>query len=397
MTASDRGSLEFRRAADEDWPAIADLRELAFRFRGTRERLLPGMWVVTEREAVIGCARLQVEAQWFGGRAEPTGMVSSVAVAPEARGRGVSRAILRGLLEQARADECVGVSLYPSALQPYRRAGFAVAGSHLTARLHLASIRADPSAKVEQLDGDLAGLMSQYGRWSATTDGAVDRSEAWWRERVLSSDPPTPHGVGDGSARAYVVRDAGSVIGHVVFTQRALGDEAYLAGVVCRSLAWDVPEAARALLWFLASGLPLTTAVTWPASLVDPLGAFTDDQPEIVAAHPWMHRLVDPVAAIRGRAYAHTTRAAVAFHVDDAFMPEWAATLSVTIEGGTAHVEEITGPAAPIRPDVLAAILVGGLHPLDAVRLGWLPDDPALVAGMRALAPTGRRWIGDSF
>ncbi|HUG29470.1 MAG TPA: GNAT family N-acetyltransferase [Candidatus Limnocylindria bacterium] len=400
MTTATAEGLAVREATDDDWPAIADLRDLAFRFRGTRERLLPGMWLVTERAVVVGCGRLQVAAQWFGGRALPTGMVSSVAVAPEARGRGVSRALIRALLEQARAAGCVGVSLYPSALQPYRRAGFAVAGTHLTARLRFGSIVPAGPATVERFDGDLAGLMSQYSHWAATTEGGLERSEEWWRERVLSSDPPTPHDADDGAPHAYVVRDRDGIVAHVVYSQRAQAGANYLAELACRSLAWETPEAGRALLGFLASGQPLTTAMTWAASAVDPVGAFVDAQPQIVSSLPWMHRLVDPAAAIGGRTYPELTRTGLEIRVEDPFIPDWSVTLSIAIEDGAARVEATqatSARAAPIRVDVLGAILAGGLHPLDAARLGWLPDEPPILGGLIALAPSRRRWIGDTF
>ncbi|MEU8393263.1 GNAT family N-acetyltransferase, partial [Micromonospora sp. NPDC048843] len=58
--------------------------------------------------------------QWWSGRAVSAADVAGVAVAPEARGRGVARAMLTALLRGARERGAAVSALYPTVAAPYR-------------------------------------------------------------------------------------------------------------------------------------------------------------------------------------------------------------------------------------------------------------------------------------
>ena len=385
-----------RPAEADDWPRIARIRRLAFRWPGELEVQLPGMWVLDDGRGVQACARLESEGQWFGGRIVPTALLSSVAVAPEARGRGVGSELLDALLHEARASGLAATTLYPSALRPYRRAGFEIGGHHVTlaADTRDLPLRGEELAEEASAD-DLAMLCAAYDRLAATRDGPIARSELWWRTRVLASRPPTPRE--DPDLEVYVVRSAAGATGYTIFRQAADGPEPYGGRIVCQDLVWLEEGAARSLLGLMGGARPLVTSVEWPGSADDPLGALLDDPPRVAASEPWMSRLLDPAAAIEARGYPPALTADLRFRVADPLDPSWSVGLRVRIEAGRAHVTSARRPAPSVDVGTLSAILSGGLDPASALRLGRLGASPDELQGFRALYPAGPRWIGDRF
>jgi predicted acetyltransferase len=393
VTADPRRAV--RPAAPEDWPQVAALRQAAFSRRGDPDTLLDGMWVLVEDGSVRGCARLEVEGQWFGGRVVPTGIVSSVAVAPEGRGRGLGRHLIHSVAHEARAIGLARLALYPSAIEPYRRTGFEIAGVHLTLSLGAADLpRASDPAVAAMSEEDLPAVTACYDRLAASSEGAIARSERWWRSRVLSPIPPTPGD--DSEVYAYVVGDGSTVNGFLVHTQHANGD-GYESRIICRDLAWESERSARALLGLVAGGRPHVTGIEWSGRLVDPVELVVDAKPIVVESSPWMARLLDAAAALEAQGYPGVARADIALRVQDPLEPGWSCGLRLRIEDGVATVEAAPEAAAAVDVGALAAILAGGLDPATAVRLGRLEPAGLDLETFAPLVPAGPRWIGDRF
>ncbi|HEX5740655.1 MAG TPA: GNAT family N-acetyltransferase, partial [Pilimelia sp.] len=81
------------------------------------------------RGVLVGCARVLHDGQWWQGRPVPAADVAGVAVAPEARGRGVARRMLGALLAEARERGAAVSTLFPTVAAPYRRAGWEICGT----------------------------------------------------------------------------------------------------------------------------------------------------------------------------------------------------------------------------------------------------------------------------
>lgn len=390
-----RAGRTIRPARPDDWERIAQLRQAAFNWPGEPD-LLEGMWVLADGGAIVGCARLETEGQWLGGRGVPTGVVSSVAVDPVARGRGAGTELVRALLHESRASSLSRVVLYPSAVRPYRRAGFEIAGVHVTQTLDAADLpRFEPTPVVAMTPDDHAAVAACYERVASRRNGAIVRSERWWGTRVLATAPPTPRAPAD--LQAYIARDGEAVAGYVLFSQVATGDDPYAIRIVCRELVWETESAGRALFALLAGGRPMTTAVDWPGESLDPAVVLLEDPPHVSSSAPWMARLVDPVAALAEQGFAPGVRAELAFRVVDPFEPGWSTGLRVRIRDGRAEVEPAEVDAASVDVGALAAILAGALDPVVAARLGRLTPGPDGIGPFEALPPPGRPWIGDRF
>jgi predicted acetyltransferase len=84
---------------------------------------------------LLGAARYYDMRQYWHGRAVPMAGVGGVKVAPEARGRGVGRALMTALLTTIAEQGFVLSTLYPATAQIYRSLGWELAGGNYRAEV----------------------------------------------------------------------------------------------------------------------------------------------------------------------------------------------------------------------------------------------------------------------
>ena len=116
----------------------------------------------------MAAARYHDMIQWWHGRPVPMAGVASVMVAPEERGRGTGRALMRALLGVI-SDRGYPVSaLYPATLALYRSLGWEIAGglSHLAipARSLRSLVPADAARPREDPPARTAGTQPRMRR-----------------------------------------------------------------------------------------------------------------------------------------------------------------------------------------------------------------------------------------
>src|SRR5437660_9631170 len=134
--------------------------------------------------SVAGTARAIPFAHFYGGRAVEAVGISGVAVAAEARGRGVGATMMREFLQELRPTFPIS-TLYPATVPVYRHAGYGFGGvrtfwkSRLDALPQAGSLDAEPFT-----DADIPAVNAAYERFAAETNGLVQRSDTWWQRRV---------------------------------------------------------------------------------------------------------------------------------------------------------------------------------------------------------------------
>src|SRR6188472_54372 len=121
FTTSDCRSVLLRPAGRADDGAVATLlRELELPTEGAAE-WLDRFWVAEHQNRVVGVAGME--------RYGESGLLRSVAVAPEWRGSGIGRALVDRVLEQGRAAGVQEVFLLTTTAEHYfPRLGFACVG-----------------------------------------------------------------------------------------------------------------------------------------------------------------------------------------------------------------------------------------------------------------------------
>src|SRR5204863_2297323 len=117
---------------------------------------------------LVGRAVDRHHEQWWGGRRVVAADVAGVAVLPEARGRGVARALLGELLRRARERGAAVSALFPTVAAPYRGSGWEIGGVLRTVDLPTAAVaRHRPAPHLSVRPGgpaDLPAVAELYQR-----------------------------------------------------------------------------------------------------------------------------------------------------------------------------------------------------------------------------------------
>jgi len=91
---------------------------------------------------MLAAAKYFDMVQWWHGRSLPMAGVAGVTVAPEARGRGLGRALMTALLTEIAARGYPLSALYPSTMTIYRSVGYEAAGGMYQVSMPARSLRA---------------------------------------------------------------------------------------------------------------------------------------------------------------------------------------------------------------------------------------------------------------
>ncbi|GAA2191701.1 GNAT family N-acetyltransferase [Micromonospora lupini] len=367
-----------------------------FAFGSTAERpastsvAVPGM---TRYGAFDDAGRLVGKAvdlhhdQWWSGRAVPAADVGGVAVAPEARGRGVARALLTALLRGARERGAAVSALYPTVAAPYRSCGWETAGVLRTVDLATAALpRHRPSAHLTVRAGtpaDLPAVTALYERVARHRNGMLTRRGELFDHFAADGGLP-----GDGLT---VVEADGDLVGYATW-QRGRGYGADSVLTVDEALAVTA-EAARELVGVLASWASVAPTLRLcpldgdAVSTVLPLESARDHERDL-----WMHRPVDVARAVEARGWPAHTRGVVDFALTDA-LAEWnTGTWRLTVADGAAELTRIDA-AADLRLDVrgFALLYAGAAYARSVAQAGLLHHsagvDPAALDLLGAGGP----------
>ena len=387
--------------ADDDIDAELDLRHRAF---GPMDGAELGYWRtevlacieqsqqygVWSAGQLIGAARFYDMRQWWHGLPQPMAGVAGVKVAPEARGRGVGRALMTALLgEMARRGYALSV-LYPATAQLYRSLGWELAGGHYRAEMPGRSLGSllPPDPRVAPDPGALRAAGADAGTLAAAPRRAVRRAgpaDAEEMTAVLGAVHAAARDCGPltwdaGAARRWLARTD-------LFAY--LADDGFLGyswhggghdEIMVHYLQAASPATARALWGIVASHASVTKVVHAAVGPADPIAWLTPEPDVRVRRHMlWMLRMLDARAAIAGRGFPVSAVASVPMLLAD---PELAAnagphTLSVS-DGRGSLTSGITARAGaspdapPVRlgPRGFAALFAG--VPLATLRMAGL-------------------------
>ncbi|WP_319461356.1 enhanced intracellular survival protein Eis [Micromonospora sp. RTP1Z1] len=248
--------------------------------------------------------------QWWEDRKVTAADVGGVAVAPEARGRGVARALLGGLLRGAHDRGAAVSALFPTVTAPYRACGWDVAGVLRTVTLPTAALpRHRPAPHLSLRAGqaaDLPAVAALYQRVARHRCGLLTRQGELFTHPVdrLPCDGLT------------LVEHDGDLVGYAAWNRgRGYGHDAALT---VEDIAASTGDAARALISSLASWHSVTPTLRicpLPGDAVSahlPLEAAREHERDL-----WMHRPVDVTRAVADRGWPAHLRGNVDFTLHD--------------------------------------------------------------------------------
>jgi predicted acetyltransferase len=372
--------MEIRAVDAAGLDAIRDLRSQGF------GPLSDGQWAQTVRFAghtlrggrqfacyeggrPVATARIHDLAQWWHGRPVSMGGVGGVAVAPEARGRGVGRRLMTEALERCVAFGHPLSVLFPATTPLYRSLGWEHAGSLYRAAFPaegLREVRADAPVAPRRAGPDDAAEVAEAIRRShreAGHCGPIDWGEQAWR--IYLADRDVYHYLAEDGFLAYRWGEG----------DRSLEVERAVAG----------SEATLRALWALVgSGSSVVPTVYANVAPHDPVFWLTRERTfEDVRRTRWMLRVLDAPAAVEARGFPPGVSAEVALEIDDPQLPANSGSWWLAVKDGAGRLERGNAagrPAVRVGARGLAA-LYGGV-PTATLRAAGLLEggEPALDA-----------------
>jgi predicted acetyltransferase len=306
----------------------------------------------------------------------PLAGVTFVGVAPTHRRRGILRAIMDALVDQAldRGEPAAGLTASEGVI--YRRFGYGVAARYR-------SLSVDTARSAELVEHDVPGrlrlvdeaeaaslLPDVWRRYWPRVPGEMNRTAGWWVSEALDPEYER-HGA---SARYIVVHEdpGGSADGYAVYRMKLSSDELSVMQIAAAS-----EEVEGALLRYLLDvdlvrTVKMAAAVDLPLSwrLADPRAATVSDERD----HLWL-RPLDVARCLGARRYAGDGSLVV--EVVDRARPELGGRFRLEAGAGGAEAEATRTDAdadlALAMPE-LGSVLLGAVS-WETLRRAGLVDE----------------------
>ncbi len=341
-------------------------------------------------QVVAGALAFPCE-QLFGGRPVPSGAVASVCVAPEWRGKGHGRRVVRSLTLGMRDAELAVSSLWPSTASFYRSLDWELAGrvtKFTVPAAALAGLRGGGDAVREP---DLTEVAALRRRVDSAWSGPIIRPGWWWDWRQPS---PTPN-------RVFRVgwREGNALTGFVAYRHRDARDREWGFDVLVTEFCAATRDALDGLARLLAGDGPLSPTITFGHGALpnDTLLHLRLAEPDLdtTGHNTWMLRVLDPTAALIASGWPVGLTAHLELAIDgDGESPTQ---LVMEVADGVASVEPGGASRVKMTARAFAAWFAGSLGATEAAAMGWAsgPDDDLVAMDM--LTADRRPWLPDMF
>ncbi|MBY0309451.1 MAG: GNAT family N-acetyltransferase [Phycisphaerales bacterium] len=392
--------MTFTPGGETDVPRIASLISTAF--TGTVEDcekwvrsgpLTDTRTVRSGSGCVDACMRRIPMGQFFGRRSVPMIGVAGVAVAPESRGQGHARLMMRAALQEMHERGEPLSALYASTQPLYRQVGYEQAGYRVQFTLPLSELRgADRGEPGRWEPVGFEGyerLVPCYRAFAGGFDGPLDRGPYVWK-RIFDWR--------DRKAVGYAhLDDDGGVDAYAVVAQKRKDNGR--VSLELTDAAFTSAPAGERLLGMLHDYASMADDLSFHGGPAHPLLALVAQQRATAAyREAWMLRLVRVADALRLRGYSPAVNAEVHLHVTDSTLDSNNGPIVLRIRDGAA--EASPGGRAEVRLSERAlASLYSGFASPAWLRLSGLVNGqhPALATLASAFSGNGTPWMADFF
>ncbi len=328
--------------------------------------------IVTDSAGIPGGLLHIPMAQFFGGRSVPMVGIAGVAVAPEARGRGVALAMMQDTVRELQSRGVALSTLYPATLTLYRKVGWELAGHHfeVSVKLREIGIRDKEGTLRRITDADASAIESTYREVARQSPGHTDRGPyIWQRVRTPRGEP----------ARGTLVEFDGKVEGYVYMLSKRVGGFQYDLRLL--DLVATTPRAARRLLGFLSDHRSVGETAVWFGGASTPI---ITQMPErtysIKLVEHWMLRLCDVEAALAARGYPAGVELSVELDVADPLIPANNGRFVLEVADGVGRVRRGGSGAVSVDIRGLGALYSGFASPQNLQRQGLLNAETKAAA-----------------
>lgn len=403
-----------RSVTDADLPAMGRLIALAF----ATPVELTGLWL---RNAGLGECRVvrggagEAEAcllripqgHFYGGRSVPALGIAGVAVAPEARGRGLGREMMRASMLEAAEEGWALSSLYASTQSLYRQVGFEQSGHRFGIRIKAADIALGSTALAgeapdawkaiearELTEADRDAVKACYREFASRYDGPLDRGAyCWGRVWNLRNEPYTGFGF---------FGEHGALEGYVYLNQKRNPDTGR-HDVFTTDVVFTTARAGRALARFVRGFATTADDFVMTGGPLHPLLALLDQQcAKVTGKEYWMIRVVDARRSLEDRGWAAGVRADAAIEVTDDLLPRNSGVWRLSVADGRAAVEHSPGvrkgeDTLRVGARGLAALYSGMFSARQAAMAGLADGNDRAIEAAERVFTGGAPWMIEMF
>ncbi len=403
-----------RRVTEADLPGMGRL--IAQSFATPIE--LTGLWlknaglnecrVMRGAQGVPEACLLRVpQGHFYGGRSVPSLGIAGVAVAPEARGRGLAREMMRAsMLEAAEAGWAIS-TLYASTQSLYRQVGFEQSGHRFGIRIRAMDLALAAAALPGEETGawkkvtirplaeaDIDAVKACYREFAARYDGLLDRGPyCWGRVWNLRNEPYTGFGF---------FGEHGAMEGYLYLNQKRNPDTGR-HDIFTTDVVFTTARAGRSLVKFIGGFATTADEFVMTGGPLHPLLALLSQQCAKVAGKEyWMIRVTDAKAAFEARGWAPGLRADAALEVSDDLLPGNSGVWRLSVADGRAGVEHSPGvrkgeETLRVGARGLAALYSGMFSARQATLAGLAEGTDRAVANAERVFPGGAPWMIEMF
>ena len=345
----------------------------------------------------LGLLLARSQPVFWGGRPVPASQVSGLSVGAEHRGRGVATELLRAYLAEVRERGAALSTLFPAAVQLYRRAGWEYAGTwtlYESVARHLPVGWPDGYRARPVPTGDPAPLQQRFALVAKARNGQVDRDGDWWRHFLLGDR-------GGGPPQAFLVDGPGGPDGWAILAVSADVSSSDVRTSV-QVIDWGATSEAgwRSLLTLAGGFSSLEATVLWKGPDPEPLALLLREEDlRQVRQDRWMARVVDVPGAFTARGYPPGLRGRITIGVSDETCPWVDGTWTIELDGGEGKAVRV-GDDADLRTNAagLAALFAGYHDPRDLATLGVVRGlDQAGVEFLQAMHADPKPWSPDYY
>lgn len=384
---------DVRALTTEDLPAAWELNRISFggdRFapaEWSRQRAGRQVWGVFDgADRLLAKAVDRQQSHWFGGRLVPASGIAGVAVRPESRGSGLSRAVLSTLFEAARDRGAVIGTLFRTHPAPYRRLGCEEVGELRWTALptaELAGVARPRDITLRPAEAtDLPAVLEAYRSVARTTNGYLERSGPLFdtcSEELLSRHDGLTVAEGEGGIQGYASWDRSSLHGgsSVLSVPELIG------------LTESATVALLAMLGTWAAVVP-TLMLRLPEPDPAPLLSSMLES-RLESSRRWMLRVLDAPGAVAARGWPVQLNGSVDVLLDDPTCPWNSGPHRLVLEGGRGSLRPGGTGDVRLTPRGFAAIYAGSHDPSLLRRAGLVAGGDAETDDFLRLATAGPR------
>ncbi|XVJ58062.1 MAG: GNAT family N-acetyltransferase [Tepidisphaera sp.] len=388
--------MHLSKLTEADRPAIHRIIRLAF--AGTAEGVTDWMKhggdanfrLVRDGERVAATLLHVPMGLYVGGRSVSMQGVAGVGVAPENRGQGYAKKLMRGFVQDAAEDGFALAGLYASTHTLYRGVGFEHAAHRFQYAVPLVQIDiTDDTGPLHAItDEDDHRVKQCYAEFASRFTGTLDRGPyVWGRVRKFREMEYLGYAVANAS---------GGFDGYVMLHQGRRPDGRQ--DITLSDFVFTTPQAGRRLWGFLADFRMMGEDLVFFGGPTHP--ALTMLRQQRYSAHlkdSALIRILSVKHALESRGYPAGLSATLHLDVTDDLIPANQGRWTLEVQNGKAAVTP-GGPgtvATTIRG--LAMLYTGYATPQQAALMGEVRGSGPDLAAAAHLFSQGTPWMVDMF